>query len=391
MDHHTGHTTYRASSHGELGAMADTIAEIAACLPAHLPHIVRVWFVVHSSFDPHPGLRKSRQPLHKATATSLGTQALLLWKACCSLPPYVQLQIVKQESDRHPYRNGKVDNRAVHQRTTHLSTQQVPDLGRNHTHLEHIPPKREPHRLRDWVPEDASYTSHDRAYNYPNPILHLARVLGDTDSRAHIQALQKKLQVPLYHSARRPANVPAHLQKRRIRLLREQLPFLTRVARWLARKHIHVLEEHTGCPCDHTNPENWEHFTKYPPRTGRDTLVRWSPAETLGQHESWPTRSHANQATEHLCRDPLVKEATMRGAVTQALHRHLAKHTESLMEAAAHLQSKAVHREAAQMVHPKHLLLTHTEQLTNSTAREHMGTQVPGHAALHPQRQPRPW
>ena len=30
MDHHTGHTTYGASSDGELGAMADAIAKIAA-------------------------------------------------------------------------------------------------------------------------------------------------------------------------------------------------------------------------------------------------------------------------------------------------------------------------------------------------------------------------
>ena len=33
-----------------------------------------------------------------------------------------------------------------------------------------------------------------------------------------------------------------------------------------------------------------------------------------------PTHSSAHQATEHFYRDPLVKEATMRGAVTQALH-----------------------------------------------------------------------
>ena len=48
----------------------------------------------------------------------------------------------------------------------------------------------------------------------------------------------------------------------------------------------------------------------------------------------------------------------MRGAVTQALHRHLTKQTESPMEAAAHLQLEAVRRAAAQMVHRKHLLLT---------------------------------
>ena len=78
MDHHTGNTTYGASSHGELGAMAGAIAEIAAHLPAHLPHIVRVWFVVEATVDTHLLLRIARQPLHKASATSLGTQALLL-------------------------------------------------------------------------------------------------------------------------------------------------------------------------------------------------------------------------------------------------------------------------------------------------------------------------
>ena len=80
-----------------------TITEIAAHLPAHSPHILRVWFVVDATVDTHLLLRIARQPLHKATATSLGTQALLLWKALRSLPPYVQLHIVKQESHRHQY------------------------------------------------------------------------------------------------------------------------------------------------------------------------------------------------------------------------------------------------------------------------------------------------
>ena len=110
----------------------------------------------------------------------------------------------------------------------------------------------------------------------------------------------------------------------------------------------------------------------------------WSPAETLRQHEGWPTHSHAHQATEHLFWDPLIKEATMRGAVTQALHRHLTKHTESPMQAAAHLQLEAVRRAAAQMVHRKHLLLTHAEQLTDLTAREHMQRLTHYHAVHDP-------
>ena len=92
------------------------------------------------------------------------------------------------------------------------------------------------------------------------------------------------------------------------------------------------------------------------------------------------TPSHAQEATEHLFKDPLVKKATMRGAVTQAIHRHRAKHTECPMEAAAHLQLEAVRRAAGQIVHRKHLLLTHTDQLTNPTVREDMQRLIHYHA-----------
>ena len=277
MDHHTGHTTYRTSSHGELGAIADAIAKMGAKLATLLPDVVLVWFPMDATVDTHLLLRIAPQPLHKATATSLGGLALLLWKALRSLHPDVQLHIVKQESHLHQYGNGKVHIQAVHQRTTHLPTPQVPDLDRNYTHHLHIPPKPEPHRTPDWVPEDAPDTSHDRAYHYPNPIKHLARVLGNTDSRAHIQELQEKLKVSLYHSALSSACLPAHLQKQCIQLLREQLPFLNSVALWLARKHIHVAEEYTCCRCDRTTPEHWEHFKICPLHTGRDTLVGWKP------------------------------------------------------------------------------------------------------------------
>ena len=73
MSHHTGHTTYGASSHGELGAMADAIVKIAAHLPILLPHVVRFWFVVDATVHTHLLLRIARQPLHKATATSRST------------------------------------------------------------------------------------------------------------------------------------------------------------------------------------------------------------------------------------------------------------------------------------------------------------------------------
>ena len=75
----------------------------------------------------------------------------------------------------------------------------------------------------------------------------------------------------------------------------------------------------------------------------------------------------------------------MRGAATQALQRHLTKHVEDPTGAAAHLQLEAVRRAAAQMVHRKHLLLTHTQQLTDPTAIEHMLCLIHDHAVHDPE------
>ena len=87
MDDHTGHPNDGAFSHGELGAIADAIARMAAHLPAPLPHVVLVWLIVDASVDTHLLLRIARHPLHKATATSLSIQAPLLPQNLCSLPP----------------------------------------------------------------------------------------------------------------------------------------------------------------------------------------------------------------------------------------------------------------------------------------------------------------
>ena len=100
MDIHMGHTTYQASSKGDPGAMADAITRLAATLPANLPRVLQVWFAVDPTVNTHLLLRIAGQPLHKATATSLSTQALVLWKALRSPSPYVQLHIVKQKTVR---------------------------------------------------------------------------------------------------------------------------------------------------------------------------------------------------------------------------------------------------------------------------------------------------
>ena len=178
MDQYTGHTIYGASFPRELGqAMADNITRLTTTLPANLPHTIIVWLLVDAAVNAHPLLRIARQPLHKATASSLSTQALMLWKALHHLAPNIQLHIVHQESHRHRLRNGRVNLQSVHHLLTHVPALQIPDLEHNLTHLQHLLPKPVPYQTPRRVPEDAPYTSHNRAYYYPDPVQHLARVL----------------------------------------------------------------------------------------------------------------------------------------------------------------------------------------------------------------------
>ena len=285
IDHHTDHTTYGASAHGELGALANAIAKVGAHLPALLPHVLRVWFVVDATADTHLLLHIARQPLHKATATSLGTQALLLSKALRSLPPYVQLHIVKQESGRHQYGNGKGSTPAHYALTDppgarpglqlHTPPTDTPQAGA----LSDPRPRtggRSLYLTRQSIPLPQPHqTSRPRAGRHGQPSAH-SRDPGETES-------------PPLPLGATPACVPAHPQKPRIQHLREQLSFLNRVAGLLARKHIHVR-----CPCDHTTPEDWEYIKICPLPTGRDKLVGWSAAETIQQHETLPAHRDAH-------------------------------------------------------------------------------------------------
>ena len=75
----------------------------------------------------------------------------------------------------------------------------------------------------------------------------------------------------------------------------------------------------------------------------------------------------------------------MRGAVTQALQRHLTQHAEDPNKAAAHPQLEAVHRAVAQMAHRKRLMLANTERLTDPTASEHMRRLIHYHAVHDPE------
>ena len=100
-----------------------------------------VWVVVDAAVDFQIVRRLARQPLHKATGSSLGTQALHLWTALGCLPKHVVLHLVKRESHWYSLGNGHIDLHAHSQLAEHMPDGEDPPL-RDHvrTHPQHLPP-----------------------------------------------------------------------------------------------------------------------------------------------------------------------------------------------------------------------------------------------------------
>ena len=108
---------FGASSQGRLKTLAvivDAVNDTHQQPPDETHH---VWVVVDAAVDFQIVRKLARQPLHKATDSSLGTQAVYLWAALRRLPNYVVLHLVNQESRRYSLGNGHIDLHA-HNRTT---------------------------------------------------------------------------------------------------------------------------------------------------------------------------------------------------------------------------------------------------------------------------------
>ena len=138
VEHHTGATIFRASSHGELRTMADAVT---ATPPPTTIRPRNIWVVVDATVDIHLTRRLADLPLHKALECGLTTQALGLWMVFKGMHPQDALHIVKQESHRYAYGNGGADTQAKHQNTNHtLGLEHVRLDTTHHSHLQHLPP-----------------------------------------------------------------------------------------------------------------------------------------------------------------------------------------------------------------------------------------------------------
>ena len=84
--HLTGATIFGASSHGELKTLAIVVDAVNDTHRELRDHAHHVWVVADAAVDFQIVRRLARQPLHKATDFSLGSQALHLWTALQRLP-----------------------------------------------------------------------------------------------------------------------------------------------------------------------------------------------------------------------------------------------------------------------------------------------------------------
>ena len=350
--HLTGATIFGASSHGELKTLAVIVDAVIDTHQQPRDHAHHVPVVVDAGVDFQIVRKLARQPLHKATDSSLGTQALHLWAALRRLSKHVVLHLVKQESHRYSLGNGHTDLHAHNQLAEHMPDgEDSPLQDHMHTHLQHLPPIPHPGEPPAWVPDDRIYNDTGRAYQYPQPIRTMAHIPSSQADNTLMNHLQHKLQTALYFSALDPSLMPVHLQTGRAQFLLDQLPLLDRVARWYGRRGIEILPEYTICACDLQQPETWEHFKRCPLTQGGNHLATWTPEDTRAQHAgSGPATPLANEV-RRLMRQPEIKEAVLMGGVPLRLYRVIADHAPEARATIRHMQFTAVKRADAQLQH----------------------------------------
>ena len=361
VEHHTGATIFGASSHGELRTMADAVTATPQ------PTTIRprnIWVVVDATVDIHLTRRLADLPLHKALESGLTTQALGLSMAFRGMHPQDALHIVKQESHRYAYGNGRADTQAKHQNTSHTQGSNTCDWTPHTTATCSTCPRyARPHSPPKWMPEDTPYTDRDKQYHYPTPIQQLATTLCHPANTELLPRLEVPIHTPLYYTALRPDSLPAHLQKPRLQLALEQLPLLTRYHRWYARRSIHVPAGYTKCICGHAEEETLDHFKVCPLYRGLDTLTDWNPTHTIAQHAGWLTQSPATQQLTTVLKQTEVLEAVRRGLVPTAVYTLLHTHPEDPQAGAAHMQRTAIAKTAEQLTYRTRKYLQHAATL----------------------------
>ena len=96
--HLTGATILGTSSQGKLKTLAIVVDTVNDTHQESRDHTHHVWVVLDAAVDFRIVRRLARQPLHKATDSSLGTQALHLWTAPTGTSPNMSSYISSNKS-----------------------------------------------------------------------------------------------------------------------------------------------------------------------------------------------------------------------------------------------------------------------------------------------------
>ena len=177
--HLTGTTIFGTSSRRELKTLAIIVDADTTISKTPRDQMHHAWFEIEAAVDFQIVRRLARRPLHKATDTSLGTQALHLWVALQTVPWHVVLHLIKQESHRYNLRNGHIDLHAHNQLAEHVPSPDEPPLQDHmHSHLQHLSPIPQPGLPPPWVLDDVIYNNTGQAYHYPQPLRTMAHIRG---------------------------------------------------------------------------------------------------------------------------------------------------------------------------------------------------------------------
>ena len=364
--HLTGATIFGASSDGELKTLAIIVDAFNGTHQEPRDHTHHVWVVVDAAVDFQIIRKLARQPLYKATDSSLGTQALHLWTALRRLSKHVVLHLVKQESHEYGLGKGHIELHAHNELAEHMPDGEDPPLqDPMYTHLQHLPPVPCPGEPPAWVPDDRIYNDTERAYHYQQPIRTMAHIRGSQADNTLMNHLQHKLRTALYFSALDPSLIPVHIQTRRAQLLLQQLPLLDRVARWYGRRGVDISPEYTTCPCHLQQPETWEQFKHCPSAPGGNHLATWTPEDTRAQHSGCGPAASPAAEGRRLMRQPEIQEAVLSGAVPPQLYRVIADHAPEPGATIRHMQLTVVKRADAQLQHRVQVYAQEAQQTTH--------------------------
>ena len=354
-----------ASSHGELGTLADAVT---ATPPPATIRPRNIWVVVDATVDIH----LTRRLADKALESGLTTEAFGLWMAFRGMHPQDALHIVKQESHRYIYRNGRADTQAKHQSTSHTRGLEHVRLDTPHySRLQHLcpipsatqPPNGYPRTRRTQIETSSTTTPHPSSSWPPHWATQRTPNFSDASKTpsTHPSTTPPYARRASQHTYKNPdSNSPSN-----------SFPSSPDTTDGTHAARSTSPQDTPNASVAMRTKRTWDDFKWCPLYQGLDTLEDWNPTHTIAQHAGWLTRSPVTQQLTTVLKQTEVLEAVRRGLIPTAVYTLLRTHAEDPQATAAHMQGTAVAKTPEQLTYRTHKYLQHAATLPQ-TDRAHL-------------------